>query len=59
MRKSFKIDKVEYKRGMQYGAEILINKDERPYIKNAEVNEVLGEYWLSFDVDDKRNASEV
>lgn len=52
MRKSFKIDKAEYKRGMQYGAEILINKDERPYIKNAEVNEVLGEYWLSFDIDE-------
>lgn len=53
MQKSFRIDEVEYKRGLRYGAEILINKGLRPYITNAEVCEIDGEYWLSFDTDEK------
>lgn len=48
MFKSFKIDEVEYKRACKEGAESLINKDMRPYVKNAEVMEAGGDFWLSY-----------
>ena len=54
MQKSFKIDEAEYKRACKYGADSLINKNMRPYASNAEVAEVNGEYWLSYQFDGLR-----
>lgn len=52
MRKAIQIDEAEYKIAAKKGAEVLINKDKRPHISNAEVNAIDGEYWLSYDVDE-------
>lgn len=54
MRKAYQIDEAEYKLGLKKGAEALINKNMRPYIKNAEVNAIEGEYWLSYDIDERK-----
>jgi hypothetical protein len=46
------IDGAEYKRACKNGAITLINKDMRPYASNAEVNEIDGAYWLSYDFNE-------
>ena len=52
MRKAIQIDEAEYKLALTKGAETLINKNKRDRIKNAEVNAIDGEYWLSYDEAD-------
>lgn len=52
MRKAFQIDEAEYKLAMKKGADVLINKNRRDRIKNAEVNAIDGEYWLSYEEAD-------
>lgn len=52
MRKAFQIDEAEYKLGLKKGARSLINKNIRPYVSNAEVNAIDGEYWLSYEIDE-------
>jgi hypothetical protein len=47
MRKTIQIDEAEYKRAMKYGADALINKNIAH--DKAEVNEIDGKYWLSFE----------
>lgn len=54
MRRTLQIDEVEYKIAGKNGAITLINKAMQPYAKNAEVNEINGEYWLSYDFDEDR-----
>lgn len=49
MRHVVMIDEAEYKLAVKNGAEALISKAYEPY--NAEVNEIDGEYWLSFETD--------
>lgn len=49
MRYAVRIDKAEYKHACKHGAAVLINKNFEPY--NAEVYEINGEYWLSYETD--------
>jgi hypothetical protein len=54
MRKTFEIDEAEYKRACKEGAKSLIKLSMRPYAENAEVNEIDGAYWLSYDFNEIR-----
>ena len=54
MRKAYKIDEFEYKRANKLGAEVLINKRDRPNVKNAEVYETFGEYWLAYEIEQRK-----
>ena len=60
MRKCYRIDEAEYKRGLKEGAEMLINANMRPYAINAEVYEIVHpitqekEHWLAYDFNELR-----
>lgn len=63
MRKCYRIDEAEYKKGMKEGAESLINANMRPYADNVEVYEIVHpitqekEYWLAYDFSELRYQS--
>ena len=57
MRLKITIDEAEYKMAQKHGAMSLIAKDKQKYISKAEVVEIGGKYYLTYEEKMSKGAS--